>query len=121
ILQPGHLGTGILTTSNLVLNSSVTNVMEINGLTPGVDYDQLVVSNGNVTLGTATLSLSFLGSLSNSFGDTFTLINVLNPTNTVTGTFANLPEGSRFTNNSFVYELSYAGGDGNDVTLTSSG
>ncbi|HSU53507.1 MAG TPA: hypothetical protein VLT36_05575, partial [Candidatus Dormibacteraeota bacterium] len=120
-LRPGHLGTGILTTSNLVLNATVTNIMEINGLTPGIDYDQIVVSNGNVTLGSATLSLSFLGSLTNSFNDTFTLVNVLNPTNTVTGTFSGLPEGSAFTNNSIVYQLSYAGGDGNDVTLTTSG
>jgi hypothetical protein len=120
ILRPGT-SPGILTTSNLVLNSSVTNVMEINGLTAGIDYDQIVVSNGNVTLGSATLSLSFLGSLAPSFGDTITLINVVNPTNTVSGTFASLPEGSTFTNNSYIYELSYAGGDGNDVTLTVSG
>jgi len=86
-----------------------------------VDYDQIVVSNGNVTLGSATLSVLFLPSLSPSFGDTFTLINVLNPTNTVSGTFTNLPEGSTFTNNSFIYQLSYTGGDGNDVTLTVAG
>lgn len=124
VLRPGYLGTGILTASNILFNSSVTVAMEINGLNAGIDYDQIVVSNGNVTLdgnGSATLSLSFSGSLSNFFGDTFTLINVLNPTNTVTGTFSGLPEGSTFTNNSIVYKLSYVGGDGNDVTLTASG
>jgi len=120
-LRPGYLGTGILTTSNLVLNSSVTNIVELNGPTAGTDYDQIVVSNGNLTLGSATLAISFAGGLSNSFGDTFTLINLPNPTNTVTGTFAGLPEGSAFTNNSIVYQLSYAGGDGNDITLTASG
>ena len=120
-LQPGFGTTGILTTSNLVLNSSVTAIFEINGLTPGVDYDQIVISNANVTLGSAALNLSFLGSLVTSFGDTITLINVLNPANTVSGTFAGLPEGSLFTNNSYFYQLSYVGGDGNDVTLTTSG
>jgi autotransporter-associated beta strand protein len=121
LLTAGFRGTGILTTSNLVLNSSVTNVMRINGLTPGRDYDQLVVSNGNLTAGSATLNLSPTNNFAPSFGDTVTLIKLVNPTNTITGTFANLPEGSTFTNNSSIYRLSYAGGDGNDVTLTVAG
>lgn len=36
----------------------------------------------------------------------------------VVGTFSGLPEGSVLTNNTVRYVLSYAGGDGNDITLT---
>lgn len=39
-------------------------------------------------------------------------------TDPVIGTFNGLPEGSTFTNNTVRYVLSYAGGDGNDITLT---
>src|ERR1041385_1867542 len=77
-LAPGYGGTGILETSNVVLNSSVTVAIQINGVGPGTNHDQLVVTNGNLAIGSATLSLSFLSSLTNSFGDTFTLINLPN-------------------------------------------
>src|ERR1041385_702094 len=42
ILMPGFGGTGILTTSNLVLNSQCTNIAQINVFTRGVEYDQFV-------------------------------------------------------------------------------
>jgi hypothetical protein len=122
-LMPGFGGTGILTTSNLVLNSQCTNIARINGFIPGVDYDQIVVSNGNVTLGDVTfgfphLNVSLLPTLTGSFGDTITLINVLNPTNTVSGKFRNWDEGDVIMNDAYFYKFSYAGGDGNDVTLS---
>lgn len=36
----------------------------------------------------------------------------------VSGTFANLPDGSTFTVGSNTYQASYEGGDGNDLTLS---
>ena len=36
----------------------------------------------------------------------------------ISGTFANLPDGSTFTVGSNTFEVSYEGGDGNDLTLT---
>ena len=38
--------------------------------------------------------------------------------NPITGTFTNLPDGSTFTVGSNTYQVSYEGGDGNDLTLT---
>ena len=38
--------------------------------------------------------------------------------NPIAGTFANLPDGSIFTVSRNNYQVSYAGGDGNDLTLT---
>jgi autotransporter-associated beta strand protein len=120
-LTPGFGGTGIIEASNLVLNSSVTLAMQINGTNAGVDHDQIIVTNGDLTVGSATLNLAFLASLSPSFGTPFTLIKLPNAASAVNGTFLGLPEGSTFTNNNVVYELSYTGGVGNDVTLTASG
>jgi hypothetical protein len=48
---------------------------------------------------------------------TFTVLNKA-AAGAVTGTFAGLPEGQGLTVNGNVYVVSYAGGDGNDVTLT---
>jgi len=115
-LTPGFGGTGILEASNLVLNANVTVAMQINGTNAGADYDQLVVSNGNLTIGSAALSLTTLTNLSPVFGTDFRLVNLPNAASTVNGTFAGLPEGSIFTNNDIIYQISYAGGDGNDVT-----
>ena len=36
----------------------------------------------------------------------------------ISGTFANLPDGSTFTVNGNTFQASYEGGDGNDLTLT---
>ena len=38
--------------------------------------------------------------------------------NPIIGTFANLPDGSTFTVGRNKYQVSYSGGDGNDLTLT---
>jgi fibronectin-binding autotransporter adhesin len=38
--------------------------------------------------------------------------------NPISGTFVNLPDGSTFTAGSSTFEVSYEGGDGNDLTLT---
>ena len=38
--------------------------------------------------------------------------------NPISGTFANLPNGSTFTVGRNNYQVSYSGGDGNDLTLT---
>jgi hypothetical protein len=41
-----------------------------------------------------------------------------NGTNSVNGTFANLPEGATVSSGPFRFTISYVGGDGNDVVLT---
>ena len=38
----------------------------------------------------------------------------------ITGTFAGLPEGAKFTSNGRTYRITYQGGDGNDVVVTDS-
>jgi hypothetical protein len=75
----------------------------------GVDVD------GNLRLGG-----SLAGGLPTSpvaAGTSVTLFD-LAANDTVTGTFAGLPEGARFTQGGNEFAISYRGGDGNDVVVT---
>ena len=48
----------------------------------------------------------------------FTILDDGNSMNAISGIFTGLPEGSTITVNGHNYQISYVGGDGNDVTLT---
>ncbi|HEV8267880.1 MAG TPA: hypothetical protein VGR00_06595, partial [Thermoanaerobaculia bacterium] len=87
---------------------------ELNGTTPGTGYDRLGVT-GAVSLGGATLSVTV--GYTPTGGDTFTIIqNDL--ADSITGTFSGLAEGAMTTVGSYTFQITYAGGDGNDVVLT---
>lgn len=108
-LAPGT-SIGKLTFSNKVDFTGINLNIEINGVgTPGIDYDQIVVSSGGVILTGATLNLS--GSYMPMSGDEFMILEKVSA-GAITGTFSGLP--SNFT-------ISYTGGDGNDVTLSALG
>ena len=111
--SPGH-SPGLLTVGALTLTSGATFSAEMNGTTPGTQYDQ-TRAGGVVSLGGATLSLA-LG-FTPAIGDVFTIIanDGLLP---VSGTFAGLPEGAVISVGASHFVTSYRGGDGNDVTLT---
>jgi len=115
-VSPGS-SPGILNVGNTTFNSGSTFVVEINGTTAGTGYDQLNVT-GTINLGGATLSLS--GSFTPSASQTYTII-ANDSSDAVTGTFNGLPEGKlipNFLGSSFAAKISYVGGTGNDVTLT---
>ena len=111
--SPGH-SPGLLTLAGLTLADGATFSEELNGTTAGTGYDQTVVA-GAVDLGGGILSVSI--GFTPAGGDVFTIVrnDGLLP---VTGTFLGLPEGARVSVGSSSLVLSYAGGDGNDVTLT---
>lgn len=105
---------GILTTGNLALNAGGTASFELNGATAGTQHDQIDV-NGTVNLGGATLELSIGG----SFGIGNTLILIDNDgVDAITGTFDGLAEGTNLTRSGYTFQISYAGGSGNDAVLT---
>jgi autotransporter-associated beta strand protein len=80
-------------------------------------YDHLTVG-GAVDLTGGTLALTVSSRLDSQPGDTFLLIDNGNGATPVVGTFANLPEGAVLGQTGYTFRLSYEGGDGNDVTLT---
>ena len=102
------------TTSAAAMASGTTFYAEINGPNVGSQYDQVNVT-GTVSLGGATLNPT-LG-FAPTTGQQFTIINN-DGADAVTGTFAGLPEGTVFSIGTKTFQISYAGGTGNDVVLT---
>ncbi len=84
------------------------------------DYDQMVVM-GSIDLGSATtLKVTLLNGYTPATNDVFSII-LNDGTDAVQGTFKGLNEGDKFTVGAYTYQISYKGGDGNDVTLTATG
>ena len=114
LVAPGN-SPGILNTGDFALNAGATLQAEISGTSPGSDYDQVNVT-GTVTLGGTleVLRWAYFG-----VGQEFTIINN-DGSDPVIGTFAGLPEGAQVAiGANSLFNISYAGGDGNDVVLTS--
>ncbi|MEO7324350.1 MAG: Ig-like domain repeat protein [Dokdonella sp.] len=106
-----------INTANLSLSGQ--GCFALNGAAAGTGYSQLNVA-GSVTLGaTSSLNVSLSPSFIPAQGQSFVLINN-DGADAVSGTFNGLPEGSLVTLNTvYQFTLSYVGGSGNDVVLTS--
>jgi len=117
VIAPGA-SPGILTCSNITAAAGQgargSLEIELSGPAPGTGYDQLNV-HGTVNLSNITLnaSLNFASSLS----DTFTIINNAGA-DPVVGTFTGLAQGATLNLGSQSFQISYTGGDGNDVVLS---
>src|SRR5262249_11515605 len=111
--SPGVVST---TTGDVVLQSGATYVAEINGASPGDEYDQINVQ-GSVEISAAELSLSG-GAFHPGTGTVFTLIEN-DGADGIQGQFAGLAEGATIRFGGIEATISYKGGAGqNDVTLT---
>lgn len=106
---------GILTCSNLNATGTGTANLEIelNGTAPGAGYDQINV-RGTVNLSGITLKPT-LG-FASSINDQFIIINN-DGTDSVTGTFIGLTPGKKLYIGKELFQITYAGGSGNDVVL----
>lgn len=86
-------------------------------------YDQLAVGEeytlfGNpIALNNATLNVVLSSGYKIAQGDKFTIIDNKS-SRPVSGTFLNQPEGSVFSVGDGTFSITYAGGDGNDVVIT---
>jgi len=124
IVAPG-VDVGVLTVAQQLTISDSTYQAQLRSAAAG-DYDQITVGSAAQTTGTSVviedgsvLEVSLLNGYSITQGDTFMIINNLQPaTQAVNGTFAGLAEGAQFTVNGIVFNITYVGGDGNDVVLT---
>ena len=120
-VSPGF-SPGVLTTDSIDFQTGSTFVAEIGAPALPFGQDQLVV-NGTVDLGGATLDATLLNG--SQTGDEFIII-ANDGTDPINGTFAGLPEGAfldidifdgQLVTGSERFVISYARGDGNDVTL----
>ena len=121
-LAPGA-GVGLLTSSDITMVGPAKLQIQLNGLTPITEHDQVLVGDfvlGNFTPNLPTLQL--VVNFSTLLGQTFEIADVT----TDTGTFGQfndtagnvLNEGSTFIAGGVAFQISYVGGDGNDVTVT---
>ncbi|GAF91955.1 unnamed protein product, partial [marine sediment metagenome] len=106
-------GGAVTVGGNLSINSQST----LNILLAGVG-DPLLDVGGNAALYGA-LNVDLADGFALNQGDLFTLIDLTDAGGTVTGTFTGLSEGESVGNfGGLDLLISYAGGDGNDVTLS---
>jgi hypothetical protein len=70
-----------------------------------------------VTINGAQFSFADRGGLTLTPGTVFTVIDNTAAT-PISGTFSNLADGSTFTADGNTFQVSYEGGDGNDLALT---
>jgi autotransporter-associated beta strand protein len=102
------------TTANLTQASTATFQIRLNSSTVGSGYDQLTVNGTTVSLNGA---LDLICGPHLAPGSTFTILNKTSP-GLITGTFAGKANNSTFTDDGYTFQITYAGGTGNDVVLT---
>ena len=123
-LAPGIAGPGTLTMASVVFSTTAFLDIDLNGATPGTQYDQLVVS-GTVDLGGAsgaTLTPTIGAGYDPATYFRFTIINQTGG-GAVSGTFEGHPELGIYDVSGERLRVSYVEsmapyGDGNDVSLT---
>ncbi|MBI5089475.1 MAG: autotransporter-associated beta strand repeat-containing protein [Actinobacteria bacterium] len=113
VVSAGQLAPDLLSTGDLTMAAGADLLVRLDGTVAGTQYSQAAVT-GTADIAGATLSIST--GFTPSAGDTFTIV-VNDGIDTVTGTFAGLPEGAAFSAGS-LFRISYTGGTGNDVVLT---
>ena len=117
ILAPGSgARPGTLTTlKTLTFNSLGNYKADLNSTL--VTADQVVAKGVTINSG-ATITITDLGTGTLTVGTVFTIINNTAAVTPIAGTFSNLADGSTLIVGSNTYQASYAGGTGNDLTLT---
>jgi autotransporter-associated beta strand protein len=101
--------------SSLTLNADATYSCDLNS--SAIATADEVAANGVTINRGAQISLDDLGAGALTSGTVFTIISNTAPT-PIAGVFGNLADGSTLTIGSNTYQVSYEGGDGNDLTLT---
>jgi autotransporter-associated beta strand protein len=115
-ITPGSGLPGVLEPNGMTLTASATAEFTLYTAQNGIGHDQLRVTGG-VNLNNATLELESADTFV-PFNGKLTLI-VNDGNDPVVGTFAGLPEGTTFVRNKRMFRISYMGGTGNDVVVTS--
>jgi autotransporter-associated beta strand protein len=116
VLAPG-LSPGMLTVkSNFTLNAGGTLQIEINGTAPGSGHDQVKLTSASSVI---TLAGDLAIIATNGLATNTTFVILTNSGSAaVSGMFTGKPQGFTFFTSGHWWRVSYAGGNGNDVTLT---
>ena len=111
-LAPGNSAGQLTVQGNLTMESGSAFQVELNGLNPGTQYDQLLFSGGTFGLTLNSPELDVLLGFTPSYGQTFTIVSGFG---SLTGEFNGKPNGSQFTVGSTLFQIDY---NANDITLT---
>jgi hypothetical protein len=115
-LDPGHSPGQLTLVGNVNLDTSITTYIQIGGVNPGAEYDQILQSGGLFTLH-GTLDLTVIDGAENVIipADTF---DVITSTQTLAGNFDNFFSGDRLYTSDGIgsFIVTYAGQ--NKVTLS---
>ncbi|MCA8995622.1 MAG: hypothetical protein KDA80_01505, partial [Planctomycetaceae bacterium] len=112
-VAPGGSPGQLVSVGDLTFGTGSLFGLEIDGITPGDGFDQIIVT-GAVTLTGAGLESA--RSVTPAVGTELVIIDN-DGVDPVVGTFNGLPEGAKLTINKQAFEITYVGGDGNDVAL----
>jgi autotransporter-associated beta strand protein len=115
ILAPGINATEVLTIQN-TLTFAARGIYQWNLDTNGVRSDTIAATEVTINSG-ALFSAILLGDVTLPVGSVFTVIDNAGAL-PISGTFSNLPDGSSFAEGNNTFQVSYTGGDGNDLTVT---
>jgi hypothetical protein len=103
-------------TANTFVLGAGSRDMQIGGPNPGMGYDQITVGNSATLAG--PLQLDLVNGFKPFLNEQFTILHNLS-TNSLSGTFSNLPEGSSLITGGSQFQITYQGGTNhNDVVLT---
>ena len=112
----GPDSTGVLTVGGLSVHGGGRYNLTVGGTTAGTGYDQLVVTGPIVLDPASVLEITSLPGFAPNLGDSFTIVRNDGST-PVTGNFSGLPEGGQVSVGGQTYQITYAGGDGNDIVV----
>ena len=127
-INPGA-SPGILTISNNTEFADEANLkLEFNGLTPGSQHDQILVTGAGHSIQLARVNLQVSVGYTPMIGDQFTVVRVADTSSTRLGTFDDadgkeIVEGGTFTAGGYRFQVTYAAnadldGANNDVVFT---
>ena len=111
-IAPGTSPGKITIDGSYMQTSNGSFAVDINGMVPGTQFDQLAVIDSLTLEGTLQATLGFAP----TNDATFVIISN-DGDDPVTGTFTGLPEGAPVPVGNTTLHISYTGGDGNDVAL----
>ena len=111
-LAPGFSPGQLTLQGNLTLQSGSTFEVELNGLNPGTQYDQLLFSGGSFSLTLNNPTLNVVLGFTPSLNDSFTIVSGFS---SLSGTFSGLPNEATFTVGGTEFQINYGV---NDITLT---
>ena len=117
VINPGAppKSVGALNVTTINLGASTTAQFDL--ATPGQLKNDRIVASTGVTLSGASLQVNLVNQFFPLNGSKYTIVSN-NGSAPVSGTFFGLPEGGTFSSGGATFAITYAGGDGNDVVIT---